>query len=371
MKVMGIVFSNIHDKEVPELTANRTLASVPFGGRFRLIDFVLSNMVNSGITKVGVITKKNYQSLMDHVGSGRYWDLSRKNGGLMVLPPFGQESNSSLYASRFEALVNIANFIRRSDEDYVVMSDCDTVCNVDFSDAVQKHIDNHADMTLIYRPTELDVSRVKRTVVDVDKSGRITGVTVSDKLLGNHKLFTNMMVINREFLLSLIENASEWGIGSFTQDILIGGANKYRMFGYELGGYFAAIDSVANYYKHSIELLDRETRNSLFNAGGANIYTKIRDSAPCRIEEGAKVTNSLIADGCIIEGEVTDSILFRGVRIARGTVIRRSIIFQDSVICSGSRLNCVIADKQVKILENRELSGHPTHPYVIAKNTVI
>ena len=137
MKVVGIVFSNIHDKGVHELTASRTLASVPFAGRFRLIDFVLSNMVNSGITKVGVITKQNYQSLMDHVGSGKYWDLSRKNGGLMVLPPFGADAGSVLYSSRFEALTNIVQFIRRCDEDYVVLSDCDIICNIDFADVVR------------------------------------------------------------------------------------------------------------------------------------------------------------------------------------------------------------------------------------------
>lgn len=368
---MGIVFSNIHDKQMPELTTNRTLASVPFGGRFRLIDFVLSNMVNSGINKVGVITKKNYQSLMDHVGSGKYWDLSRKNGGLIVLPPYGSDTGSSLYSSRFEALVNISQFIRRSDEDYVVMSDCDAVCNVDFSDAVQKHIDNHADITLLYRKTTLDGAKRKRTVIETDKNRRAVAINVSGKMLGEKNVLTNMMVINREFLLNLIENAGEMDINSFTQDVLIRGINKYRIYGYELNGYFASIDSVANYYKHSIELLDKEKRDQLFYAGGANIYTKVRDSAPCRIEDTARVSNSLIADGCIIEGEVTDSILFRGVRVAKGTVIRKSIIFQDSVVCTGSRLNCVIADKQVKILENRELSGHPTHPYVIAKNTVI
>lgn len=175
MKVVGIVFSNIHDKGVHELTASRTLASVPFAGRFRLIDFVLSNMVNSGITKVGVITKQNYQSLMDHVGSGKYWDLSRKNGGLMVLPPFGADAGSVLYSSRFEALTNIVQFIRRCDEDYVVLSDCDIICNIDFADVVQKHIDNHADITLVYRRQE-SAGR-DRIAVALDRHGRVTAMT--------------------------------------------------------------------------------------------------------------------------------------------------------------------------------------------------
>lgn len=369
MKVVGIVFSNIHDKGVHELTASRTLASVPFAGRFRLIDFVLSNMVNSGITKVGVITKQNYQSLMDHVGSGKYWDLSRKNGGLMVLPPFGADAGSVLYSSRFEALTNIVQFIRRCDEDYVVLSDCDIICNIDFADVVQKHIDNHADITLVYRRQE-SAGR-DRIAVALDRHGRVTAMTQADKLSGENLINTNMYVINREFLLKLIESAAELRIKSFSHDVLMRGVKDYRIYGYEHTGYFALIDSVAHYYKHSLELLDKEKRDGLFYHNGANIYTKVRDSAPLRIEDTARVSDSIIADGCVIEGDVTGSILFRGVRVSKGAVVKNSIVFQNTVICTGSRLNCVIADKNVKILEGRELSGHPTHPYTIAKNTVI
>ena len=367
MKTVGIVFSNIHDKDVRELTANRTIASVPFGGRYRLVDFVLSNMVNSGITKVGVITKQNYQSLMDHVGSGKYWDLSRKKGGLMVLPPYGVES-SSLYSSRFEALCNIAQFIRRSDEEYVVLSDCDIVCNIDFSDVVQKHIDSHSDITLVCHRHEGGTP--SHIAVETDEEGRVVKMMPADKVKGECQINTNMYVINREFLLSLIENAADRNLKSFSHDVLMRGLKEYRIFAYEYTGYFALIDSVASYYKHSLELLDSDKRNALFNTG-ASIYTKVRDSAPLRIEDTANVSDSIIADGCVIEGEVTGSILFRGVKVGKGVVIKNSIIFQDTVISAGSRLNCVIADKQVKILEGRELSGHPTHPYTIAKNTVI
>lgn len=368
MKIAGIVFSNIHDKSIHELTASRTLASVPFGGRYRLIDFVLSNMVNSGISKVGVITKHNYQSLMDHVGSGKYWDLSRKNGGLMVLPPFGAEAGSTLYASRFEALCNAAQFIRRSDEEYFVLSDCDTVCTIDFADVVQKHIDTHSDITLVYRRQPACAGRL---AITRDKNGRVTACRPADKLTGEKDIMTNMLVANREFLLNLIENAAELGIKSFSRDVIMRGLDKYRIYGYEHTGYFALIDSVANYYKYSLELLDKEKRDALFYDKTGSIYTKVRDSAPLRIEDTARVSDSIIADGCVIEGDVSGSILFRGVRVCKGAVVKNSILFQNTVVCTGSRLNCVIADKQVKILEGRELSGHPTHPYTIAKNTVI
>lgn len=372
MKTMGVVFSNIHDKNITELTANRTLASVPFGGRFRLVDFVLSNMVNSGINKVGVITKFNYQSLMDHIGSGKYWDLSRKNGGLMVLPPFGVESNQALYSSRFEAIKGISTFIRRSDEDYVVMSDCDNVCNFDFAEAVQYHIDKHADITIIYRKKEIDTTVKKiRTVIEFDKDYAVNNVINSDKLTGEKNVYTNMLVINRKFLLNIIEGADENNYKSFSRDILVKGCKEFKIFAYELKGYFASIDSLTNYYKHSLELLNKEKRDMLFYSKGANIYTKVRDSAPCRIESSANVSNSLIADGCIIEGEVTNSILFRGVKVAKGAKITNSIIMQDVSVGEGSNLNCVITDKSATILENRQLSGHETHPYFIAKNCVI
>ncbi len=369
MKTLGIIFGNLHDKDVGELTAVRSLASVPFGGRFRLIDFVLSYMVNSGITKIGVITKTNYQSLMDHVGNGKHWDLSRKNGGLIMLPPYG-DGDMSVFQSRFATIKNNSQFIRRSDEEYVVISDCDNVCNINLADVIQAHIDNHADITIVTRKKEL-VNKKPRTIIDTDSDGRVTKVTNTDKELGAHQVFANIFVMNRKFLLNIIENSAEQNYNSFTRDVLARGCSKYRIFAYVVNGYFANIDSLGNYYKHSLELLNKDIRDELFYRDGANIYTKVRDSAPCKIMSSATVTNSLIADGCVIEGEVSNSILFRGVKVKKGAKITNSIVFQGSVIGQNSSLNCVIADKLVTILEGRTLSGHETHPYFIAKSAVI
>ena len=370
MKSLGVIFSNIHDKEITELTGKRTLASIPFGGRYRLIDFALSNMVNSGITKVGVITKMNYQSLMDHVGNGKYWDLSRKTGGLMILPPYGVVDRS-LYKSRFDAICGIDTFLKRSDEEYVVMSDCDTVCNFNFAAVVNEHARNHADITVIVSKTKIAGEKRMRTAVEYGKDMRVTKVTTSDKLSGEKILFTNMMIISRAFLLRIIENAREWGYTSFSRDVLVRGCGEHRIFAYEYDGYFASIDSLQSYYARSIELLDKSKRDELFYKDGANIYTKVRDSVPAKFSGDAVVNNSLVADGCVIEGTVRNSILFRGVKVARGAEITDSIVFQDTEIGEDTRLHCVIADKQVKILNGRMLSGHQTHPYYIAKGTVI
>ncbi len=369
MKAVGIIFSNIHDKLLPELTSNRTLASVPFAGRYRLIDFVLSNMVNSSITKVGVITKMNYQSLMDHVGSGKHWDLSRKNGGLMVLPPFGV-NDSGPYKSRFEAIKNIQTFLQRSDETYVVMSDCDTVCSINYAEVISQHIEKNADITMVVYKRKLKSGK-NETVATVNKEGRVTAVKTSTRLTGEGLAFSNMLVMNRQFLLNLIDDADELGYSSFSQDVLVKGAKEYRVFAYEYKGYYAEIDNLGDYYARSMELLDKTNRDALFYNEGANIYTKVRDSAPCRLGETAEVKNSIVADGCVIEGTVENSILFRGVKVAKGAYVKDSIVFQDCTIGVDSTLNCVIADKQAVILDKRQLSGHCTHPYFIAKRTVI
>ncbi len=370
MKSIGIIFSNIHDKEVSELTAARTLASVPFAGRYSLIDFVLSNMVNSGINSVGVITKYNYQSLLDHVRSGKSWDLSRKNGGLTILPPFGREG-SSVYHSRFEAISNCAYYLRESNASYVVMSDCDNVCSIDFSEVIAKHVETGADMTVIYRKKELEKGDCKtRTSIEVDKNGRVKKVVTGNKHSGTINAYTNMMIVNRQFLLGIIDSAAEKGLTSFSRDVLIKGVDEYKIYGYEYEGYFASIDSMANYYKHSLQLLEKDTRDQLFRKNGA-VFTKVQDSAPSRIEASGKVKNSLIADGCVIEGEVENSILFRGARVGKGAVVKGSILFNNVVVESGSTLNCVIADKYSHILESRTLSGHETRPYFLPKNTIV
>lgn len=370
MKTLGIIFSNIHERDIPELTKVRTLASVPFGGRYRLIDFALSNMVNSGITNIGIIAKYNYQSLMDHVQSGKSWGLARKNGGLTILPPFNDMSGGGVFTTRFEALKSVKSFIRHNEADYVVMSDCDIVCNFDFTPVLAEHAKNGADITLVYRNKTLDPSDKERFTIDVDKDGKVTKVSMNDGSQGVKKVYTDFMIISRRTLLYIIDHSDQWGITSFSRDIL-SNTKEYKIYGYEQGGYYAAIDSLNDYYMHSMDLLNPEVVQELFYKGGAEIYTKVRDSAPAKFTDTACVSDSMVADGCIIEGTVENSIIFRGCRVAKGAKITNSIIMQDSIIEAGSTLNCVIMDKAAHVLDNRLLSGHPTHPYYIEKETVI
>lgn len=370
MKTLGIIFSNIHERDIPELTKVRTLASVPYGGRYRLIDFVLSNMVNSGITNIGIIAKYNYQSLMDHVQSGKSWGLARKNGGLTILPPFNDVSGGGVFNNRFEAIKSVGGFIRHNEADYVVMADCDIVCNLDLAPAIAAHEKNHADITMIYRKKNVDSSDKYRMVIETDDSGKVIKSSMNDGSSGEKKVYTDFMIITRRTLLYIIDHSDQWGINSFSRDIL-SNIREYNIYGYEMDGYYAAVNSLNDYYKHSMELLNPEVVRELFYKGGAEIYTKVRDSAPAKFTDTSLVRDSMIADGCIIEGEVENSIIFRGCHIAKGAKVTNSIIMQDARIDAGSTLNCVIMDKAAHVLENRLLSGHPTHPYYIEKEAEI
>lgn len=377
MSVQGIIFSNLHDKNIAELTRRRTMASVPYACRYRLIDFALSNMVNSGISRISVITHYNYQSLMDHIGSGKDWDLARRSGGIKMLPPhvtaFSNTQNA-LYNTRLEALKSVNYSISRFSADYVVLSDCDVICNIDLNDMISDHIENGADITIAVKRMLLTRENCnKNVVIDADGSGRITDVSAfPTNVTGYRDVDLNILVINREYLQSIVLDALSHGYTSFNRDVLARGAARrnYRIYKYD--GYFATINSMEDYYMHSMELLgDSAAREQLFCIKNRPVYTKIRNSAPAKYSADARVSNSLIADGCIIDGNVENSILFRGVKIGKGTTVKNSILFQDTVTGENVFLNAVISDKNVVIRDGRHLSGHETQPFFIEKGKMI
>lgn len=377
MSAAGIIFSNIHDANIPELTRNRTMASVPFGCRYRLIDFTLSNMVNSNINNISVITHYNYQSLMDHIGSGKDWDLARRAGGIKILPPFitaYANNSNSLYSTRLEALKNVYNSISKISDDYVVLSDCDVICNIDFKDMIRNHIENGADITIAVKKVKLTKDKAKiNVIIDSDETGRITdfkaGLTNFD---GEADINLNIMVMHRQYLQEIVLDAIAHNYCSLTKDIFLKNVERrvYRTYRYD--GYFTCISSSQDYYTSSMELInDSSVRAQLFGVKNRPIYTKVRNSAPTYYSPDAKVKNSLIADGCQIFGEVENSIIFRGTKIGKGTVVKNSILFQDTFTGENVTLNCVIADKNVVIRDNKNLSGDITLPFYLAKGKMI
>ena len=374
MNAVGIIFSSINEKSVYELTKQRTMASVPFGCRYRLIDFALSNMVNSGINHVGLVTHYNYQSLMDHIGSGKDWDLARRHGGIKILPPYitaFANSSNYLYSTRLEALISIRDFISDCKEELVVLSDCDTVCNLDLQAMIDEHEATGADITLGVKSSYVSQDSTRAiTVVHTDENGRVTEIGDYDNLQsGFENVYVRIMVIGRKYLEELISDAIAHGYTSFTKDILVRNSKYHNIRTFKFDGYFATIRSINDYYRCSMDLLDPEIRQSLFGERTRPVFTKVRNSAPTSYASGAIVRNSLIADGCVIQGTVENSILFRGVKVGKNTHIKNSIVMQDTITGENVYLNCVITDKNVVIRDGRVLSGHETRPFFIDKGS--
>lgn len=378
MTAAGLIFSNIHDASVPELTRIRTIASVPFGGKYRLIDFALSGMVNAGMSKIGIITHYNYQSLLDHIGTGKDWDLARRSGGIKILPPFitayDSAAASRLYSTRLEALLGVMNFIGRCDEDYIVTSDCDMICNIDISDVIRFHEENAADITIVAKKVDpsLYPLSANNQIVKADESGRL--LDVADYTVGateETEVSLNVMVFGRTFLTNMLLDASAHGYTAFYRDIVARNVKHSKIMVYRYDGYYSLVGSLPSYFESSMRLLDAEAREGLFGIRNRPILTKVRNSPPTKYTKEAKVSNSLIANGCVVEGEIENSILFRGVRVGKGAVIKNSILMQDTFVGSDSSLNCVITDKNVVIKDGRNLSGHETMPFFVGKGIMV
>ena len=374
----GIIFSNIHDKSVPELTRKRTMASIPFGCKYRLVDFALSNMVNSGITNVSVITQNNYQSLIDHIGSGKDWDVARRSGGIKILTPYitsFANMTNTLYNSRLEALMSINYSLSRFTSDVIVFSDCDVICNIDLNDMINDHIKNGADITFAVKRVELTEEEASKNIIlTSDDNGAVTEMYSYPKsgISGYRDIDLNIFVASTRYIQSVVNDAIAHGYTSFKRDIISSNINKCVFRTYRYDGYFANITSLQTFFAHNMELLDNpKIRDGLFGLKNRPIYTKVRNSAPSKYGEGCSVKNSLIADGCVIEGNVENSILFRGVKIGHNTTVKNSILFQDTVTGDNVFLNCVIADKNAVIRDERILSGHESLPFFIEKGKMI
>lgn len=366
--VVGILFSNIHDGQLRELTEKRTIASVPFGGRYRLIDFPLSNLVNSGINKVGVVTQNNYQSLMDHLGSGKAWDLSRKREGLSLLPPF--DCQRDIHNNRVESLYSIRKFLSSSTCELVLLSDCDVVCNINYSDLVDFHLKCEADVTVVYQHGKFPAKMSDPTVYVLGQDGRVKDLLINPKTEEACNYGLDMYLINRDILLKMVDDCVSRNQYNFARDLLQRNLFQYRYYAYEFSGYSRIICSPLDYYQANMDLMDPQVRRQLFDPKRP-IYTKVRDDMPARYGLGAAVSNSLVADGCVIEGEVTNCVLFRGVKVGKGSKLENCVVMQDTVIGGDCSLSYAIIDKDVLIRDNRSLMGFESYPVFIRKGSVV
>lgn len=367
--VMGIIFSSAHDKELGGLTAFRTMGSIPFGGRYRMIDFPLSSMVNSGISKVAVIARSNYQSLMDHIESGKTWDLARRHGGITLFPPFGM-GNLATHKTRVESLYGIKGYLENSKEQYAVVCDCDIVANMDIAELVDHHISKRADVTFgVFKKKEA-VKSGEYMFLECEK-GRVNKMTISPSTVTEDMLFCpGVFVIGRAMLLDLVVNAIENNSCNLYRDIFGNNIDRLKMVTYEIADPVLFIGNMADYVKSNRALFDRDIRAKLFDSEHP-IYTKIHDEMPVKYGLGSDVKNCLIADGCKIEGEIENSILFRGVKIGKGAKVKNCILMQSTVVSDNCKLEYVLADKNTVIGEGVELKGAEGNPFFIEKNTKV
>ena len=365
----GIIFSYEKRNDLRELSEIRAPSSIPFGGRYRAIDFALSNLVNAGVTDVGVVLHGRYQSLLDHLGTGKDWDLSRKRGGLKILPPFAykQSWGETAFRGKMEALMGVRSYLDEIRQDYVVMMEGDLVVNLPLSDVLEQHIRSGADITAVCGN---DSFRVEGgSYFEMDETGRVTNVLYRmNNPRGRRGL--EVYIVSRELLLQLVDDCFAHDQYSWRRDVLQARKSTLKIQSFVWSGFAAYIRSVQEYYDRSMQLLDPGVRAELFCADRP-IRAKSADKSSSYIAPDGCCLNSLVADGCNIAGRVENSILFSGVTVEEGAVVRNCVLFKDAAVRKGAELAYVIADKRVEILPNRTLMGHGSYPLVIAKDSVV
>jgi glucose-1-phosphate adenylyltransferase len=363
--LLGLI--NLYEDEtgMEPLTRRRPLAAVPFAGRYRLIDFALSNLVNAGCRTVGVLVRDKYRSLIDHLRSGKEWDLARKREGLYILPP-GYAANGQCQSDVENFNFNL-DYIYASAEDFVVICGSRSVCNLPLEQAFQYHLAMGADVTVIGRERPDDDCR---GCLLTDESGRVTGVCGSAEAGPDDVQPLGFYILSKSLMAELVRDCAVRGGCDFFTDGVLHHQDRLKIQVFRHSGYAARIDSVTGYFQSQLELLHPPVWQELFFRYGS-IFTKVKDEAPAKYREQACVRNSLVANGCIVEGTVENSILFRSVIVEKDAVVQNSILIQNTRIGANARLNNVLCDKDSLITAGRCLNGSATAPFIVEKGTVI
>ncbi|OBR63067.1 glucose-1-phosphate adenylyltransferase subunit GlgD [Paenibacillus oryzae] len=366
--VLGVI-NLIHESdELEALTQGRCLATVPFGARYRLIDFVLSSMVGSGISKVAVFAHTKYRSLMDHLGSGKHWDLQHRQSGLFILPP-ATDNIQEISRGDLYHFYQHRDYFNRSNLDYVVITRSHMVCNIDFEKVLAFHVEKGADITVVCKQHDEELAGKARKV-KMDEDGRITAIQDHYGRMLSDVSSMEMYIMRKDLLMELVETSLAQGQDHLVRHAIFSRLDALNVYAYMYEGYLGVVNTLASYYANNKRLLDPDVWRQLFYQPGP-IFTKGKDEPPARYCEGSSVTNSLIANGCRIEGTVINSVIFRGVHVERGAVVKDSIVMQNGHIGSGSSIQYGILDKDVVIESNRDIRGAESLPFLAAKRKVI
>ena len=370
MSTLGIIFSSLHENHLARMTQSRTLAAIPYACRYRLVDFPLSSMVRAGITDVSVMVNYNFRSLAHHIGSGKDGDLARRGGGVTLVSPYRNANgqNASVYSTHLEALVSMRETLENSKASHVVLMDSDYVCNIDLSRVIDSHQKSGKRITLVAFPCPAKFRSESRRLMVGMESGA-PKVVLGSRYDSEHPLLSmNLLVIDMEEVRNIIREALAHNYKSLTSDLLIRDSYVRKMNVYHYAGTVFHLNSFEEYYRSSMELVKNPAvRKELLENGSRLILTSVHNSAPVSYRKGASVRSSMIADDCVIEGTVENCVLFRGVHIGKGAVVKDSVLFNDTYVGAGAKVNCVVADIGTVISDGRVLSGCESLPVYVDK----
>lgn len=370
--MISIIFSEMYNNSLDALTHDRNMAAIPFGGRYRLVDFVLSNMVNSGITTVGVLAKQHYHSLMDHLSNSQEWDLNRKNGGLMIIPPAANEDLTQVHRGKLDELRNALDYLRNSTADYVMLADAHMVYNMDYRPVLKDHIASGCDVTVVATQKDGTATDVRTVVMQMRPDHRAASFLLDYVPKAGDYASMGVFIMNRQYLINVVQEYTAQGIYHLERDLFQREFNKGRLnvniFPFQ--GVALHMRTLQDVFKSNLALTDPAVGASLFRPD-APIYTRVNDEVPAYYGPDCRIADCVIADGCIIEGQADHCVLSRGVRVGKGASIKSCIVMQGSVIGENAVLENVIVDKWASISAGSELKGTPSSPVVIRKGATV
>lgn len=363
---MGIINLNENEENIITLTRNRPLASIPIGGRYRIIDFVMSNMINAGINNIGVFTQSRSRSILDHLGTGKPWDLDRKRNGLFIF----NIGISDYTVPDIELFKHNIDYLYLSEQENVILSPSNMICNIDYTKAVKYHEETGSDVTVIYKKINDGTKNfISCDVLNMNKSGRILSVGKNIGVEDNNNISMEMFIMKKQLFINIIYECIKTGYYIYVKDAIYKNVDRLKVTGYEFTGLLECVNSIQSYYKLNMDMLDSDVTKELFFNNGL-IYTKAKDEPATKYCENCHVSNSMIANGCLIHGTVENSVIARRVVIEEGAEVKNSIILQNCVIKSNSKLTNIIIDKNVTINEGKILQGDSEIPLVIEKNLI-
>ncbi len=370
MKAVGIILAGGNNERLGMLTAFRAASAMPVGSCYRALDFPLSNMSNSNIRKVAVITQYNSRSLHDHLSSSKWWDLGRKQGGLFVFSPFLSNDNSYWFRGTADSIYNNISFLKRSNEPYVIIASGDAVYKMDYNAVIDYHVKKNADITIVYKKAESGENLQNFGVMDMDAEERLTDFEEKPLEPSSDCISTGIYVMQRILLIKLLETILPESRYDLVKDVIIRYKKKLKIFGYKFDGYWRTFNTIDSYYNCNMDFLKKDVRD-IFTKNFPFIETKPKDEPPAKYNVGADVHNSLIGSGSILNGRMSNSVIFRKVYTSEDSVVTNSIVMEGSYIGKGCVVDYAILDKEVVLSDGKQIIGTPSEPIIIKKGTVL